>query len=372
MDRQNPFQRHRFFLPEFPTGSRQPAQPIPVHQPPDNPFRQGSRITYRRTYEREDIRYSETHHPSIELQPVHRRRRSNDAQFQASPRRPSDSRQSTTLETSSDRLSAADQGYALERQNIRAPVMGQHRSATRARSRRHSSPARTIYIPTDREIFDAIFPPTSWVGPVMPRNPIPYPIPRMRNYRNFNDAFHKFLIKGSRSRLIERLNTIAAEDSKTRGFFPDTGLVSIESITHDFCAAEYILIYCDHLVEPTLFNGKLVFASTFGIVGKDKRTGQWHVRCWIQPSDRILREIQYMVREKVVVAAGVVPKAEARGGGFSGQMKMQEHEEIWTLIQGWDREMRGKWAERFQAEGGGPTELYGEAYYELKGRRWEG
>lgn len=380
MDRHNPFQRHQCFSSGYRTGSRQPAQPTPDRQPTNNPFRREARANYRPTYERdqtEDVQYSAAHHPYIELQPIERQR-STDGQFQASPQRPTYSQQSTTLQTPSEHLYAFEQGYALERQVVNTPMMDQQSSATQAPSRAPSSPARSLYIPSDIEIFEATYPPSSWVGPVIPRNPLPYPIPRMRDYQTFNDPFHKFIIKGSRPRLITRLNTVAAVDAKTRGYFPDTGLVGIENITHDFCAAEYYLIYCDHLVEPTLppTTPTRISASTFAIMGEDVRNGQWHIRCWIHPSDRISREIQLLVREKLLVSDRVVRKMESkgrgRGLGLDGQMRMQEHEQIWTLIQGWDREMRGKWAERFQIEGGGPTTLIGEACYELKGRRVDG
>ncbi|TLD29663.1 hypothetical protein E2P81_ATG05957 [Venturia nashicola] len=370
MDRQNPFQRHQFFSSGYRKGSRQPSQPSPVRQPTNNPFHREPRAHHRLAYEREQtevIQYSVAHHSYIELEPIERQR-SNDAQFQAGSQRPTYSRQSTTLQASSESLYTVGQEYASERQDINAPMKVQKSSAARA----PSSPAGSLYIPTDNEIFGAIYPPLSWVGPVIPRNPIPYPVPRMRDYQNFNDSFHKFIIKGSHPRLIERLNVVAAVDAKTRGYFPDTGLVGIESITRDFCAAEYILFYCDHLVEPIMFKGQGVFAGTFGIMGEDVRTGQWRVRCWIQPSDRISREIQLMAREKLVICDAIVEKTESRARGLDGHMRMQEHEQIWTLIQGWDREMRGKWAESFQAEGGGPRELIGEAYHEFKGQRWEG
>lgn len=370
MDRQNPFQRHQYFSPGYQTSPPQVYKPTSDRHPTNNPFNRDPRTNHRPAYERErseDVQYSAAHHPYIELQPVGRQR-SNDAQFQASPQRPTYSRQSTTLHNSTEQFYTADQGYTSEQQDSSTPTMGQQSSTTRGISQA-PPPAGSLYLPTDHEIFEAMYPPSSWVGPVVPRHPIPFPIPRMRDYQNFNDSFHKFIIKGSRPRLIERLNTVAAVDAKTRGYFSDTGLVSTESIAQDFGAAEYILFCCDHLVEPSMFNRQRIFPSTFGVMGEDLRTGQWHVRCWIQPSNRVSREIQLMVREKLVLVDNVVKKDEGpRGRGLDGHMRMQEHEQIWTLIHGWDWEMRTKWSESFRTEGGGPTRLVEEPIYELKGK----
>lgn len=374
MDRQNPFHRQQL-LSGNQTNFRQPVLPTPDRQPTNNPFnRQAPRTNYRPAYESEpteDTQYSAAHHPYIELQHIDRRR-SNDAQFtaspQPSPQRPTHSRQSTTIQNSTEQYYAGDQGYASPRQYTSTTKMGQQSSATRAPSCAPSqAPSRTEphYTFSDQGIFEVERPPSSWKGPVIPRNKFPYPIPPMRKYQHFNDVFHKFIIQGSRPRLIERLNAAATVDAKERGYFSDTGLVSIDSIDRDFCAAEYILFYCDHLVEPIMHQRRQVFPSTFGVMGEDMRSGQWRVRCWTQPSERVSREIQLMVREKLVICDNIDKKHEPRGRGLDGRMSMQEHEMIWTLIQGWDREMRAKWSDSFQVEGGGPTKQRGEPTYPL-------
>ncbi|QDS77418.1 hypothetical protein FKW77_006452 [Venturia effusa] len=368
MDRRNPFHRQPFQASGHHTGLNQPVNPSADRQPTNNPFDRNTnnrfdhqpRAHYRPAFEcgqNQAVQFSVAHHPYIELQSPINRQGSNDAQFQASPQRPTHSRRSTNFQTPISQYYAGNQGYIPQQQETHAYTMSQQQIPFG----RQTSHAESNYLPTDKEIFEAERPPSTWQGPVHPRNPLPFPVPPMRDYQTFNDPFHKFLIRGSRPQLIERLNTIAAADATTRGYFSDTGLVGIDSIDRDFCAAEYILFYCDRLVEPSTFQRQRIFPSTFGIMGEDMRDGRWHVRCWIQPSDRVSREIQLMVRENLVVRLGVVAKQATTGdrGGLSGRMAMQEHEMIWSLVRGWDREVRRMWFERFQAGGGASVDEYG-------------
>jgi hypothetical protein len=174
----------------------------------------------------------------------------------------------------------------------------------------------------------------------------------MRSYQDFNNAIYKYQIHVERPKVIERLRTAAASDGPTRGYFPDTGLASVDKIDRDFDSVHYTLIYTENLVDPIVRPDRSrIYASTFGIIGQSQKDGQWKVRCWIQPSSSVAKEIQLMVKEALLTMGQVVKKYDHGGyerPGLSARMSIQEHESIWNLIHEWDSETRAMWRDRFQ------------------------
>jgi len=180
-----------------------------------------------------------------------------------------------------------------------------------------------------------------------PRNLLPYPIPELRPYRDFNDDIRMFNIHVTRCKITQRLRHAATADAHLRGYFPDTGLESIESVDKDFDTTNYTLLYAENLVEPIVRGSARIYASTFGILGQGVENGVWKVRCWIQPSGQIAKELQVMVKEKLLEQGQVVKKVERSGGKVDTRMIIQEHESLWNHIYEWDSRMRAAWRERF-------------------------
>lgn len=175
----------------------------------------------------------------------------------------------------------------------------------------------------------------------------------MRDYHDFDSPIYKYTINASRPLVIERLKVAATNDAAIRGYFPDTGLVGVDNIERDFDSVQYTLIYTENLVNPIHRTRAAVYPSTFGVMGEDHKTGQWRVCCWIQPSALITREIQIMVKEKKLITDQVIQKHQpdgSRGRGLHDRMSIQEHEMIWSMIHGWDQEMRGMWWDSFQQQ----------------------
>jgi hypothetical protein len=180
-----------------------------------------------------------------------------------------------------------------------------------------------------------------------PRNLLSYPIPELRPYRDFNDDIRMFNIHVTRCKIIQRLHQAATADANTRGYFPDTGLESIENVDKDFDTTNYTLLYAENLVEPIVRGSARIYASTFGILGRGVEDGVWRVRCWIQPSGQIAKELQVMVKEKLLDQGQVVKKVERNVGKVGTRMSIQEHESLWNHIYEWDSRMRAAWRERF-------------------------
>jgi hypothetical protein len=181
---------------------------------------------------------------------------------------------------------------------------------------------------------------------IKPLGALPYPIPMLRPYRDFNHSIHKYQIHIPRHKVIERLKPAAASNAQERGYYPDTGLVGGLDIDEP---VYYTLIFVENLVGRV---SPGVHTSTFGVLGQE-RHGQWKVRSWIQLSGQVGREIQKMVKETILSLGWVVKNGdrEAYGGRrLDAHMGIWEHEAIWNCIQEWDSEMRRMWRSRFEYE----------------------
>jgi hypothetical protein len=241
-----------------------------------------------------------------------------------------------------DHQYSIDHGYPPERQ---------HSTGSQSSRMRQESPE--LHYSQSMESYELQSPPSPILTrPLKPLNPLPYPVPAMRSYQDFNDFIYKYQIHVSRPKVIKRLRTVAASDGPTRGYFPDTGLTGVDQIDRDFDSIHYTLIYTENLVEPIVGpNHSRIYSSTFGVIGQSQNDGQWKVRCWIQPSASVAKEIQLMVKEALLTMGQVVKKYDRsgyKGPRLSARMSIQEHESIWNLIHEWDSEMRAMWRDRFQ------------------------